>query len=247
MARSTSPDPQLALWRQYVAGGRRDDALRNELALAELPRVRRLAARMHHELARRVDVDDLVQVGMIGVLQAAERYDPERGLRFSTLATLNAQGRMLDEARVVDPATRLQRELQKTCAQLAEQFAHAQGRPPTLDELAELTGRDVGEISRAHARTSSIDQVVAVGDRERPLRDYLAELQREVPHEIDRRDAVDELCRGLSRRERSLVGLYVVDELPMHEVAALHQMSESRVSQLLSQIRARIRAAATDA
>jgi RNA polymerase sigma factor for flagellar operon FliA len=230
----------------YTAKGKAD---KNTLLTEHMPLVKRLAHQMKAKLPPSVEVDDLVQAGMIGLLDAISRYEENHGAQFETYAVLRIRGAMLDELRSSDWMPRSTRQNMRKVEQAMAALQQQLGRPPSESEVAkslklsladyqEMLG-DSGGHQLVYYEDFHDDEEGGAGfldryavDDEDPLRSLL---------ETDFRQAVIDAIDALPPREKMLMGLYYEEELNLKEIGAVMGVSESRVSQLHTQAVARLR------
>jgi RNA polymerase sigma factor FliA len=230
----------------YTANGKAD---KNFLLAEHLPLVKRLAYQLKARLPPSVEVDDLVQAGMIGLLDAINRYEDNHGAQFETYAVQRIRGSMLDELRSSDWLPRGVRQNMRKIETAMNALQQKLGRPPLETELAkelklnlaeyqDLLGESGGhqlvyyeDFHDADTKEHFLDHY-ATGDTGDPLQDLL---------HGDFRDAVVYAINALPEREKLLMGLYYEQELNLKEIGAVMGVSESRVSQLHSQAVARLR------
>jgi RNA polymerase sigma factor for flagellar operon FliA len=231
----------------YTVKGKADKKADHLLA-EHMPLVKRLAHQMKAKLPPSVEVDDLVQAGMIGLLDAINRYEENHGAQFETYAVLRIRGAMLDELRSNDWMPRSTRQNMRKVEQAMATLQQQLGRPPSESEIAKslkLTLADYQEMlgdSGGHqlvyyedfhdedGNDSWLDRYAV--DDDDPLRALL---------ETDFRQAVIDAIDNLPPREKILMGLYYEEELNLKEIGAVMGVSESRVSQLHSQAVGRMR------
>jgi RNA polymerase sigma factor for flagellar operon FliA len=208
----------------YTVKGKAD---KNQLLTDHMPLVKRLAHHMKAKLPPSVEVDDLVQAGMIGLLDAISRYEETHGAQFETYAVLRIRGAMLDELRNSDWLPRSMRQNMAKLLKLS--LADYQ------DMLSDGGGHQLVYYEDFHdneGNDSFLDRY-AVDDAD-PLRSLL---------DGDFRQAVIDAIDALPPREKILMGLYYEEEMNLKEIGAVMGVSESRVSQLHTQAVARLRAA----
>ncbi|ATQ75611.1 MULTISPECIES: RNA polymerase sigma factor FliA [Massilia] len=231
----------------YTVKGKAD---KNHLLTEHMPLVKRLAHHMKAKLPPSVEVDDLIQAGMIGLLDAITRYEETHGAQFETYAVLRIRGAMLDELRSSDWLPRSMRQNMRKIETAMSTLQQQLGHPPTESEVAKslklsladyqdmLTdggGHQLVYYEDFHDNEGGNDSFLdryAVDDAD-PLRSLL---------DGDFRHAVIDAIDNLPPREKILMGLYYEEELNLKEIGAVMGVSESRVSQLHTQAVARLRA-----
>jgi len=229
----------------YTVKGKAD---KNSLLTAHMPLVKRLAHQMKAKLPPSVEVDDLVQAGMMGLLDAINRYEENHGAQFETYAVLRIRGAMLDELRSSDWMPRSTRANMRKVEQAMATLQQQLGRPPSESEVAkslklsladyqDLLGDSGGhqlvyyeDFHDDEGGDSFLDRH-AVDDAD-PLKSLL---------DTDFRQTVIDAIDALPPREKMLMGLYYEEELNLKEIGAVMGVSESRVSQLHTQAVARLR------
>jgi RNA polymerase sigma factor for flagellar operon FliA len=238
-----------ALWRRYQR--RPTEALRNQLAERYLPLVEYHVARLGRQLPPHVDLDDLAAAGAIGLLQAIEGFDPERGYKFATYAALRIRGAALDELRAQDHLSRKVRERATRLAKAARACEVRLGRPPSPDEVAADLGLSLVEFAELARQARTPGQVSLHAPRYDAVEDKCVDYRETVSDPLaglptrghERREAWEALTRGCNQRERLLlIGLYQLGQT-MRVVGRTLGLSESRVSQMHSQVLARLREA----
>ena len=207
--------------------------------------VRKIAERMRATLPNHVDVDDLVQQGYLGLVDAMKRFDPARGIRFETFSSQRITGSMRDWLRSLDHVPRLMRRRAKLVQQVVERFRAVHGRVPDRAELQERLNlpeeefkRVVGEDAPPVVVTIS---TVSAGGEDDPV--SLPERCGTSPSQASQRgDLRRWITRDLEPIDRMIVSLYYYESLTMKEVGVALGCSESRVSQRLDSILKRLRA-----
>jgi RNA polymerase sigma factor for flagellar operon FliA len=235
------------VWVQYKKAP--TQALRNQLLEYYLPLVRYNAERLHVKLPDEVDVDDLAQAGIFGLLDAIEAFDIHRGVKFETYCAQRIRGAILDELRAMDWVPRLVRSRAHKLSESARSLETELGRKPTEKELTKrmnLSSADFNRLrrdasavslvslSRTHYETDSNKDVTELD----VLRDPAG---RDPVNEAQRADLKDLLTRGLNRAERLILILYYYEEMTMKEIGSTLDLSESRVSQMHSAILDRLK------
>lgn len=222
-----------ALWTRYAAN--HDTATREELILRYVPLVRFVIGRLGIEYG--AEYDDLVSQGLLGLIDAVDHYDLERGTSFSTYATYRIRGRILDGLRSLDvlsrPARQRVRQLQTAMINLHQQL----GRPPEEEELAAHLGLEMETLRRT---LNDSGRVLLSLDS--PGEDDDSDLHESLPDdsesplealaENDLRDELMQAIINLPEREQQILSLYYREELTMKEIGHVLNLSESRVCQL---------------
>ncbi|MBW7903642.1 MAG: RNA polymerase sigma factor FliA [Rhodocyclaceae bacterium] len=230
----------------YTAAGQLE---KEQLVQRFAPLVKRIAFHLMSRLPSSVQVDDLVQNGMIGLLEAIDRFEAGFGAQFETYATQRVRGAMLDGLRENDWLPRsLRREMRRIEAAIHE-LEQAAGRPPTEQELADALGMPLAEYQKMlqDARGHQLvyfEDLTGDGDEdflERHFTDDDADPAR-LFEDVDLRRRLVAAIEGLPEREKLMMGLYYEQDLNLREIGEVMGVTESRVCQLHSQAVARLRA-----
>ena len=241
-------DPQIALWHEMAAG---DPGAREQLLKEHLGLVHHVARQMSKTLAVKADFDELVSSGSIGLMSALEAFDVERGLAFSTFAAPRIRGAILDELRRQDHVPRSIRRKTREISQARETLGRVLGRTPSDREVAEHLGVDLPTLWKWRSDVEGAHHVPL--DRSPSETETLAPTPIEVLAD-DNNDAVDEMINReqevhhlrdailrLKEQERTVLSLYYFEELKLHEIADILQLTESRVSQIRSKALQKLR------
>jgi RNA polymerase sigma factor for flagellar operon FliA len=203
-----------------------------------LPQVKRLASRLASRLPPHVDLENLVQAGLVGLLDAMDKFDRERGVRFWTYAEIRIRGAMLDSLRHLDWIPRSVRRRRRQIEAAFSRLESVLGRCATDEELAQELGVDAVELGKilyeVRGAEIGIRSVEDLGDKIRLETD---ENSRDPHVQMERkemRQLLAEIVEALPERERFVVTLYYHEELTMKEVGEALGVSESRVSQIHS-------------
>lgn len=234
----------------YTVKGKAD---KNHLLTEHMPLVKRLAHHMKAKLPPSVEVDDLVQAGMMGLLDAINRYEDNHGAQFETYAVLRIRGAMLDELRNSDWMPRSTRQNMRKVEAAMEALQQRLGRPASESEIAkslkmsladyqEMLGDGGGHQLLYYEDFHDQDEDGSSGFLDRHAVDNDADPLRSLL-DTGFRQAVIDAIDALPPREKMLMGLYYEEELNLKEIGAVMGVSESRVSQLHTQAVSRLRAA----
>ncbi|HNT37792.1 MAG TPA: RNA polymerase sigma factor FliA [Rubrivivax sp.] len=231
----------------YTAKGQLDAS---SLLRQYSPLVRRLAHQMIAKLPANVELDDLIQVGMIGLSDALTRFDAAQGVQFETFATQRIRGAMLDELRGSDWMSRGDRRHQRSIENAVHRLEQRLGRAPSESEIAAEMGlalKDYQELLGKVRGTQLIyleDMGSDGGDDDfldRHVADEEADPLGRVEDQRMRRALVDAI-KNLPEREQLVMSMYYEQDMNLKEIAAVLGVTESRVCQLHSQSIARLRA-----
>src|SRR5574343_18017 len=235
--------------QMYTAKGTldRDAQLRKYSGL-----VHKLAHHMMAKLPASVEVDDLIQVGMIGLTEALARYEPSQGVQFETFASQRIRGAMLDELRDSDWMSRGSRKMQKDIEHAVQRLEQRLHRVPKESEIAEEMGMSLSDYQQALAKVRGtqlvyLEDMAGRGDEEDHFLDrYLPTDAQADPQAMLRDQRMHAASVGainkLPEREQYVMSMYYEHDMNLKEIAAVLGVTESRVCQLHSQSIARLRA-----
>ena len=238
----------MQVWQRYK--NEQTDEVRNFLVENYLDLVRYTAERMHMRLPNEVDVDDLMQAGLFGLMDAIDAFDLERGVKFETYCAQRIRGAIFDELRAMDWVPRLVRSRTAKVERARKSLEAELGRQPTEQELCERLKVDSSEFQKLDKDSRPVG-VVSLNrkwfetDSSKDVReiDVIKDNRQENPlNEIQRSDLKLLITKGLTRAERLIVILYYYEEMTMKEIGMTLDLSESRVSQMHSSILARLKA-----
>lgn len=227
----------------YTAQGKIDQ---DELLKQHLPAVRRQALALQVKLPSGVELDDLIQAGTLGLLDATRRFDPTAGVTFATFASQRIRGAMIDELRTRDWLPRSVRRKAREMDACVRRLEQRHGRPPEEREIAAEMGIGINEYHELLADTNNgyllpFEDVVeergepedASGADASPMNQLL---------DAEHRERLKAAIETLPEREKLMITLYYQEDLNLKEIGAVMGVSESRVCQLHSQAVSRMRA-----
>lgn len=235
--------PQETTWSRDVR--ELDSPVRARFIEAHLDLVRYLALRIISRVPSSVEIDDLVNEGIVGLLDAIDKFDPARKVRFRTYAEARVRGAMLDSLRQKDWRPRSVRVMQRDMDRTVGKLNSVHGRPATEEEIADAMGLPM-EAFRQLLQNLQYGPMFSLEDLPANVRPTLASTDQQPDEPLARKELIDALAeeiRRLPERERRVVELYYHEGLNMKEVGAVLGVTESRVCQLNSQAAARLRAA----
>lgn len=229
------------MYQQYANGQSQADLVRQHGAL-----VKRIAYHLIARLPHTVEVDDLIQAGMIGLLDASQQYNASQGASFETYAGIRIRGSMLDEIRRNDWAPRSVHRKAREIAEVMQKLEQQLGRSAQDTEVAKAMGMDLDEYYQ-QLQASSGHQVFSLDeltDNQLVDSEGLGERPDSPEANTENNDFQQALVKAidtLPERERLLMSLYYNDELNLKEIGEVLGVSESRVSQIHSQTVVRLR------
>ncbi len=247
----TKPEDTSALWQEYRRT--RDRAVRDRLILTYAPLVKFVAGRLGSGLPAHVDEGDLVSYGLLGLIGAIERYDPDREIKFETYAITRIKGAIIDELRALDWVPRSvrarARDIERAIAELEKKLHRA----PTDEEIAGKLGltqeeldNSLTEISRSSIAALDELWTASDGGDQIALLDTIEDTLGPEPQsalaETEMREALGESIARLPEREKLVVTLYYYEELTLREIGEVLGVTESRVSQLHTKAILRLKA-----
>ncbi len=208
--------------------------------------VSRIAYHLAARLPASVVIDDLIQVGMIGLLDASQQYDASQGAAFTTYATIRIRGAMLDELRRNDWAPKSVHKRHRDLLKVVSKIETKTGREARPKEVATEMGISLDEYFELIQETNScrILSFVDVGTDDDALRDNSNVSSLNPVEGIQKQQFKEQLVSAINilpKREKLIISLYYDEELNLREIGDVLEVSESRVSQLLAQAHLRMR------
>jgi RNA polymerase sigma factor for flagellar operon FliA len=224
---------------------------REQMIVDHIPLVRYLVGRISSHLPLHIDPQDLMGAAMIGLINAADRFDPSRGVLFKTFAEQHVRGTILDELRSYDVLSRSMRDKYKRLERELRLLEHRLGRNPSSEEVASELGISLVEyfnlLDDVHAFTFiSLDDSWEDEDgHPLCLADVLCENEARSPQQqvimMQLAEALGQAIEALPEKERLAVTLYYSEDLNLKEIGETLGLTESRISQLISQAMVRLR------
>jgi RNA polymerase sigma factor for flagellar operon FliA len=249
-----------SLWLEYRRTA--DKALRDRLILTYAPLVKYVAGRLGSGLPAHVEEADLVSYGLLGLMSAIDRYDPERDIKFETYAIARIRGSIIDELRTLDWVPRSVRSRARNIERAIRELEAKLSRAPTDEEIATRLGITTDELDESlidisRSSIAALDELWSTageGDQV-SLLDMLEDPESIRPEEaLDETEVREALADAISRlpeREKLVVTLYYYEELTLREIGEVLGVTESRVSQLhtkaVLRLRSRLQGAAAPA
>lgn len=225
------------LWRQYQAKHTAD--IREQLIIEYAPLVKLVAGRLSMYLGYTVEFDDLVGYGVFGLIDAIDKFDYDKGIKFETYASLRIRGTILDHIRKMDWIPRSLRQKQKRMEQVMMELDSKLGRPATDDEIADALEISLEEFYTWQGQTkltgiASLEDFLEQGAEIKAsgTRRAAAEQPELAMEEKDLKRVLAETLKRLTEKERRVIELYYYEEMTLKEISLILEVSESRVSQL---------------
>lgn len=230
-----------AVWKQYKQHQDRD--ARKQLITNYASLVKYVAERMAINLPSHIEVNDLINDGIIGLMDAIEKFDPERGIKFETYASTRIHGAILDSLRALDWVPR---NVRKKARELESAFSGLEaslGRTPTEEEVAKSMKLSPEEFQKELLAVSgtallSLDELFYGESGDLSLIEMIREMGEGPEEETVRKDVervLKKAIEDLPPKEKLVVHLYYYEELTLKEITLVLQLSEARISQLHTQ------------
>jgi RNA polymerase sigma factor for flagellar operon FliA len=236
------------LWEQYKTN--HDQRIKDALIMKYASFVKYVAGRIAVNLPSNVEFDDLVSYGILGLIDAIDKYDTSRQVKFKTYAKTRIRGAIFDELRVLDWTPRSirqkARKLEKAYAKLEGKL----GRDAKDDEIAEYLGIDISELHKLFDETKkslllSLDEIFYDDEEGSSRLDFVEDQKSDNPQlkieESEAKKILADAISKLSDRERMVITLYYYEELTSKEIGKILGVSDSRVSQLHTKAILRLR------
>ena len=239
------------IWRQYKTSG--DRALRDRLILTYAPLVKYVAGKLGAWLPPHVEEGDLISYGLLGLIGAIERFEPDREIKFETYAISRIRGAMIDELRSLDWVPRSVRNRAREIERAMAELENRHKRSPSDEEVAGELGISVGEFEEsltqiARSSVVALDELWSgsgAGGESTALIDTIEDPHAPDPNrelmQGEMRQALAQAITRLPDRERLVVTLYYYEELTLREIGEVLSVTESRVSQLHTKAILRLR------
>jgi RNA polymerase sigma factor for flagellar operon FliA len=225
---------------------------RNDLVLRELPQVYYVAARIHERLPASVNIEDLVQEGVLGLLDACRNYDVSKDAQFSTFAKFRIRGAILDSLRKLDWGSRTLRRKGREIASSVSKLESSLGRQPLEEEIAADLKMRLDELQ---STMTQLDGLYLVGQQTSSFHDHAESFDliesaqgsdENNPFELclegERKEQLAEAVSRMSEREQLILSLYYKEELTMKEISQVVGIVVSRVSQIHAAAMVKLRA-----
>lgn len=229
--------------RAYQAQSQTSDPSREDKLMEILPLVKYIAGRIAIGLPKSVELDDLINAGVVGLIEAHANFDPGKGVKFESYASMRIRGSILDELRAIDWAPRSTRAKSREMERAISELANNLGRSPSEQEIAENLDVSLENLYKllddlSSTTLLSLDELSYGSEDDKPVplidtlksqdnSDALTDLERE-----EMRNLLVDSIGLLTEQERLVIALYYYEELTLKEIGQVMELSESRVSQI---------------
>lgn len=239
---NTKQTPDIDVLNQFLAS--RSPAIREELVLRHVSLIHYVLGRLGVSSDIGMDYEDLVHQGLLGLIDAVDRYNPGFGTQFSTYATVRIRGKVLDYLRSIDWLSRTARHRSKSIQKAIQTLTTASNVPPNEQQISDYLGIDLDKVHQGLLDSNkiivSLDALVNNDeDSETSLYDTLADDNQEDPADIasenDLKARMVGCLKKLSERDQLVLSLYYFEELTLKEIGKVLEVSESRACQIHSQ------------
>ncbi len=216
------------------------------------PLIKYIASRIAIRLPPHIDLNDLINAGVIGLIDAIEKFDASKQIKFKTYAEFRIRGAILDELRSMDWVPRSVRQKARKVEDAYARLEYALGRPASDEEVAHEMEIDIDSFHKLLSETASVSLLSLddLGENDadmskKNLLEYILQDEKDWPsHKIrfaEIRDMVSSAIQSLPEKERMVISLYYYDELTMKEIGQVLKFTESRVSQIHTKAILRLR------
>lgn len=225
------------LWEEY--GKHKSPEIREQIIINYAPLVKMVAGRLSMYLGYNVEYEDLVSYGIFGLIDAIDKFDYEKGIKFETYASLRIRGAILDQIRKMDWIPRTLRQKQKKLDAAVSKLEIQNGKVANEEELAQEIGITEEELLVWRGQTNisnviSLDEFVETSGEKESIKEKSSTF--DMPEEVVERNELKQLIKDsldtLTEKERRVILLYYYEELTLKEISNVLEVSESRISQL---------------
>jgi len=225
------------LWEQYEAT--KDVSIKDQLIMEYAPLVKYVAGRLNIYLGQSVEYEDLVSYGVFGLIDAIEKFDLKKGVKFETYASLRIRGSIIDNIRKLDWVPRSLRQKNKEIEKTIMELETELGRTATDEELAQKMNISIEELHEIYKKTNLI-YLISLDEYIEQNNDYNISSEKSPATEqpesyIEKQELkriLKESIEKLPEREQKILFLYYFEELTLKEISSIMGVSESRISQL---------------
>ena len=229
------------VWNQYVKT--HNAQLKDKLTEHYVHLVKLVAGRLGIYLNQYIDLDDLVGYGVLGLIDAIDKFDPDKNVKFETYASLRIRGAILDAIRKLDWIPRTLRKKQKDIDKIYIELEGKLGRTPVDQEMADALHISLEDYSTL-LKEVNVSTLISIDENVyqfEAVKDQNAQIPERCVEEKEIKDTLARLIDDLPEREKKVIFLYYYEELTLKEISRVLEVSESRVSQLHTKAVSRLR------
>lgn len=231
------------LWEQYRQT--RDDDVRNDLLMEYLPLVKKVVNRLFQPYKQQNEYDDFISCGILGLMDALERYNPSKGASFETYAQIRIRGEIIDYMRSLDWAPVQIRIKVKRVAAAFEELSQAESRLVSDREVAEYLGISESSLNEIQKESYFLN-VIKIEEllNESYYQKELISCENQIQSDLEKEDFKQNLVKAISElkdREQKIMSLYYVEEMTLKEIGEIMDLTESRVCQIHSSVLNKLR------
>jgi RNA polymerase sigma factor for flagellar operon FliA len=217
----------------------------DDMVAKYMPLVKHIASKFSYNLPPAVEYEDLISIGLVGLMDALSRFDPERGIKFETFATYRVRGTILNQLNALSWIPRGVREKSKKLEKTVTELSDKLGRVPTGDEIAVEAGLSSEQYEKIVADSGPVSFVPidTIGEAEDGSEELCSDMEspEKLVESTLRIERVAACVKQLPEKERITVTLYFYEDLTLKEIGKVLGVSESRACQLLSQAMLKVR------
>ncbi|MDO8885372.1 RNA polymerase sigma factor WhiG [Candidatus Oleimmundimicrobium sp.] len=240
------------IWFKYKEEKSRD--IKDKLVLNYAPLVKYVAGRVSMGLPRNIEKADLISYGMFGLIDAIEKFDPTKNIKFETYAISRIRGAMIDELRSIDWVPRSVRRKEKQLEKIYIDLENKFKRMPTDEEVAEEMGFSVKDLHDTYTQLSYTSQIAleefwhidGTKDDQVNLINTLKDTKSNDPLKVleleELKQVLTKVIEGLPKREKTIIALYYYEGLTLKEIGEVMRVTESRISQIHTKTIIRLKA-----
>lgn len=246
---SAVPEEEQRLWARFKESG--DETARDSLIMQHMGVVKYIAGRMAIHVPSSVEMDDLMGWGVLGLLDAVEKYDHRQDIKFSTYASIRVRGAILDQIRSLDWAPRSLRAMARKVSVAREKLRHEKGGEPDAEDIASEIGATPEQVEETTAQLQtaavlSLDDYMPSEDSVQTRKvemtsDTSSRSPETIATERERQERLVAAILELPDQQQKVLNLYYQEELTLKEIGAVLEVSESRVCQIHSAAMKRLR------
>ena len=234
-----SEEEEYQLWLRFKRDG---ENLRDYFTIKYAPLVKYVAGKIAFNIPESIEFDDLIGYGTFGLIDAINKFEPEKGIKFKTYGITRIRGQIYDELRSLDWVPRSVRQKYKQIEEERKKYEERFNEKASNEKLSELTGISLSEVERVSnlandSNMGSLDDVwLGVGEDENSLMDTVESPDSMNPEnmveKVEIRKTIAEQIKKLPEKEKQVLILYYYEDLTLKEIGAVLNVTESRVSQL---------------